>query len=112
MLGLLLAALALVGHIAVAGVAMQAAEDADAIAILCQADHPPAPAKHAPLHQDGLTCLACQSLADAGTLLPPLVFFPHAPPGLVLRAPKMRGARAPPARILASAYPTGPPFRT
>ncbi len=112
--GLLLAALALVGHIAVAGVAMQAADDvsADAISILCQAEQP-APAKHAPLHQDGgLTCLACQSLADAGsTLLPSLVFFPHVPPGLVLHGPRLHGARAPPARVLASAYPTGPPIR-
>jgi hypothetical protein len=115
-LGLLLVVLAMVSRIAMPNVAMGVVDDQatafDAIAILCQTGDQPTPAQHAPLHQDnGLACLLCQSAAHADIVVPMPVYVPYPAPTPVIRLAAQQRARAPPARVLASRYSTGPPAR-
>jgi hypothetical protein len=115
--GLFLAVIALMGQVAVGSVApaqnmvAEQARALEAVLILCHSDNGSTPSQPNPLHHhtDCALCPLCQVLAHYNVVLtgsPPL---PTPSTSMTMRARGVPTARAPPAPILVSAYPRGPP---
>lgn len=115
--GLLAVLVALVSQLALAGVVLPDESPQsqlaalDAASIFCQTgsgtgnDRPPAP-HHA---ADYAICPLSVSLAQATAILAPDVLLPLPSHGRAMRPGALPQARAPPSRIVAAAYPRGPP---
>ena len=109
-----LALLALAVQLAAASIVLPAAAQATAsvdtlvAASICRGA--PAPDGAPQHHRPACTiCPLCQAVAQAGVLLNPPLFALAAPAVQSLRAALPPPARAPPARVLASFHPRGPP---
>lgn len=78
--------------------------------------HSPAPGDGVPAGQhphdmDCVLCVVCHALGAAAVLTGPAAGEPMPTVAIVGRAASLPPARAPPGRrLLAAAYPTGPPF--
>ena len=108
--GLLLALIALAVQLATASIVLPIAAPADTVDRLVAASicHPGKAPDHRPPPACTI-CPLCQAIAHSGMLLAPPAFALAAPVAAGWRAALPPPARAPPGRVLVSAYPRGPP---
>ncbi len=108
--GLLLALVALAVQLAAASIVLPDAAPAATVDRLVAASicHPGKTPQHRPPPACAV-CPLCQAVAQSGMLLAPPMVALAAPAASVWRPALPPPARAPPGRVLVSAYPRGPP---